>query len=75
MQPLLITRWRRRVCAAGSAGPSVVKVNKGRKLVAAGTAEDVEILMELEQAPVVDADEAAATDSATPDTETTAKKE
>ena len=32
-----------------SSGPAVVKVNKGRKLVAAGTAEDVEILMELEQ--------------------------
>ena len=29
-------------------GPAVVKVNKGRKLVAAGTAEDVEIQMELE---------------------------
>jgi len=30
-------------------GPSVVKVNKGRKLVAAGTADVVEIEMELEQ--------------------------
>lgn len=29
-------------------GPSVVKVSKGRKLVAAGTAEDVEIAMEVE---------------------------
>jgi small subunit ribosomal protein S2 len=37
------------VAAAAPAGPAVVKVNKGRKLVAAGTAEDVEILMELEQ--------------------------
>lgn len=35
--------------AAAAGGPSVVKVNKGRKLVAAGTAEDVEIQMELEQ--------------------------
>lgn len=34
--------------AAAAAGPSVVKVSKGRKLVAAGTAEDVEIAMELE---------------------------
>ena len=30
-------------------GPAVVKVSKGRKLVAAGTAEDVEIQMEVEQ--------------------------
>lgn len=35
--------------AAAAAGPAVVKVNKGRKLVAAGTAEDVEIAMEVEQ--------------------------
>jgi small subunit ribosomal protein S2 len=34
---------------AVAAGPVVTKVNKGRKLVAAGTAEDVEILMELDQ--------------------------
>lgn len=34
--------------AAAASGPAVVKVNKGRKLVAAGTAEDVEIAMELE---------------------------
>jgi small subunit ribosomal protein S2 len=41
---------RRDAPATAAAGPSVVKVNKGsRKLVAAGTAEDVEILMELEQ--------------------------
>lgn len=32
-----------------SAGPTVVKVSKARKLVAAGTAEDVEIQAELEQ--------------------------
>ncbi|HWU42652.1 MAG TPA: 30S ribosomal protein S2 [Bdellovibrio sp.] len=31
-----------------SAGPTVVKANKGRKLVAAGTAEEVEIQAELE---------------------------
>ncbi len=31
-----------------AAGPSVVKVSRGRKLVAAGTADDVEIEMELE---------------------------
>jgi len=39
------------VAEAPSAGPAVVKVSKGRKLVAAGTAEDVEIQMELEEAP------------------------
>jgi small subunit ribosomal protein S2 len=39
-----------------SAGPSVVKVNKGRKLVAAGTADDVEIQMELEQGSLVETD-------------------
>jgi small subunit ribosomal protein S2 len=33
---------------AAAAGPAVVKINKGRKLVAAGTAEDVEIQMELD---------------------------
>lgn len=38
--------------AAAPSGPAVVKVSKAnRKLVAAGTAEDVEIAMELEQAP------------------------
>lgn len=41
--------------APAASGPAVVKVNKGRKLVAAGTAEDVEILMELEQ-PTADAE-------------------
>lgn len=34
--------------AQAGPGPAVVKVNKGRKLVAAGTAEDVEIQMEVE---------------------------
>lgn len=34
--------------APASTGPAVVKVSKARKLVAAGTADDVEIAMELE---------------------------
>ncbi|MCB0340786.1 MAG: 30S ribosomal protein S2 [Pseudobdellovibrionaceae bacterium] len=34
--------------ASADGGPAVVKVSKGRKLVAAGTAEEVEIAMELE---------------------------
>ncbi len=38
--------------AAGPGGPAVVKVSKGRKLVAAGLAEDVEIAMELESGEV-----------------------
>ena len=43
----------------GSAGgPDVVKVNKGRRLVAAGTAEDVEIKLELEQKPTETKEEA-----------------
>jgi small subunit ribosomal protein S2 len=44
--------------AAPAAGPAVVKVNKAnRKLVAAGTAEDVEIAMELDQgAPAEEAE-------------------
>ena len=37
-----------------SAGPQVVKASKGRKLVAAGTAEEVEIQAELEQGPASD---------------------
>lgn len=48
--------------AAG--GPSVVKVGKGRKLVAAGTAEDVEIEMELESSATT----AEPTEEETPDT-------
>lgn len=61
-RPELRTEERapRRGDAPLSAGPSVVKVNKGRKLVAAGTAEDVEILMELEQ-PQVEPDAEAET--------------
>ncbi len=56
--------------APAAAGPAVVKVNKGRKLVAAGTAEDVEILMELEQPVAPEAAEAAegATDADKTDT-------
>lgn len=47
--------------AAPAAGPSVVKVTKGRKLVAAGTAEDVEIAMELE-APQAETEDTENTD-------------
>jgi small subunit ribosomal protein S2 len=71
------TQQRTRGDAPASPGPSVVKVNKGRKLVAAGTAEDVEILMELEQpqAPEADADaDAAAPDAAAPATAATPAK-
>lgn len=41
-------RGPQRAEAKKSEGPAVVKVNKARKLVAAGTAEDVEIQAELE---------------------------
>lgn len=55
--------------AAASAGPAVVKVTKAaRKLVAAGTAEDVEIQMEVEQGVNTEA-----TDESTTDTNTTEK--
>ncbi|AFY03333.1 30S ribosomal protein S2 [Bdellovibrio bacteriovorus str. Tiberius] len=37
-----------------AAGPAVVKATKSRKLVAAGTAEEVEIQAELEQGPATD---------------------
>jgi small subunit ribosomal protein S2 len=37
-----------------SAGPTIVKASKGRKLVAAGTAEEVEIQAELEQGPTTE---------------------
>ena len=46
---------------AASAGPSVIKAAKTRKLVAAGTADEVEIAQELEEAatkPSTDTDEA-----------------
>ncbi len=46
--------------AAKPAGPSVVKAAKGRKLVAAGTADDIEILAEVEQ-EISTADKDAAT--------------
>lgn len=39
---------RKETEAAAPAGPAVVKVSKARKLVAAGTADDVEIAMELD---------------------------
>jgi small subunit ribosomal protein S2 len=48
--------------AEAAAGPVVQKVSKGRKLVAAGTAEDVEIQMEVEgAAPESNEDDAANT--------------
>ncbi len=59
------------VTAPGAAGPAVVKVSKGRKLVAAGTADDVEIAMELEGG----AEESAPEDSSEPaQTETQAEE-
>ncbi|NCN95338.1 MAG: 30S ribosomal protein S2 [Bdellovibrionales bacterium] len=42
------TRSKQAKPAEAPAGPAVVKVSKARKLVAAGTADDVEIAMELE---------------------------
>ena len=65
--------------AASAGGPSVVKVSK-RKLVAAGTAEDVEIAMELEaptdDAPATEDEEApaAATETATAENKPSSKK-
>ncbi len=51
---------------AASAGPAVVKVTKAsRKLVAAGTAEDVEIQMEVEQGVTTEAPDESATDTTT----------
>jgi small subunit ribosomal protein S2 len=44
---------RERTSPASAGGPAVVKVSK-RKLVAAGTAEDVEIAMELEAPPTAE---------------------
>ena len=44
------------------AAPAVVKMTRGRKLVAAGTAEDVEIAMELEGGAPAEATEEAKTD-------------
>lgn len=52
-------------------GPNVVKVSKGRKLVAAGTAEEIEILTEVEQEVTTEAPATAtATEAATEKTET-----
>lgn len=52
--------------AAAPAGPAVVKVHKAsRKLVAAGTAEDVEIQMELEQPTAETAESEGASDETT----------
>jgi small subunit ribosomal protein S2 len=52
-----VARPLRTTDVATPTGPAVVKkVSKGRKLVAAGTAEDVEIQMELEQTPEQDAE-------------------
>jgi small subunit ribosomal protein S2 len=51
--------------AAESAGPAVFKFSKGRKLVAAGTADEVEIEMELESgesAPEAEAEAAETTE-------------
>lgn len=47
-----------KAAAAAPTGPNVVKAAKGRKLVAAGTADDIEILAEVEQevVPEVEAD-------------------
>lgn len=43
-----------KAAAAAPAGPNVVKAAKGRKLVAAGTADDIEILAEVEQEVVAE---------------------
>lgn len=51
-------------------GPSVVKVSRGRKLVAAGLADEVEIQAELESKP----EDEAAVDQPVAATETTAEK-
>jgi small subunit ribosomal protein S2 len=54
--------------AATEAGPAVFKFSRGRKLVAAGTADEVEIEMELESG------ETESTEGETPDTETPTKE-
>jgi small subunit ribosomal protein S2 len=58
--PVRTRSAQKEAAPATAAGPAVVKVSKGRKLVAAGTAEDVEIQMEVEQGV---APEAETTDS------------
>lgn len=56
--------------AAESAGPAVFKFSKGRKLVAAGTADEVEIEMELESGETaVDSAEIETSDGTEKDTE------
>lgn len=54
----------KKVVAEDKGGPAVVKVARGRKLVAAGMAEEVEIEMELDKTQ--DEPEAAATEEAAP---------
>jgi small subunit ribosomal protein S2 len=65
-----------RRASEASGGPAVVKVNKGnRKLVAAGTAEDVEIQMELEQGTGAETTEGdTATDSGATEAAGTSEK-
>ncbi|MEZ4870871.1 MAG: 30S ribosomal protein S2 [Bdellovibrionales bacterium] len=46
-----------------SKGPAVVKVSRGRKMVAAGTAENIEIEMELEQEQTPDDSDDSSSDS------------
>lgn len=60
--------------ADAASGPAIVKVNKAnRKLVAAGTAEDVEIAMELEQ-PGAETTETETSETDTAAADTTAKE-
>ncbi|MCB0377171.1 MAG: 30S ribosomal protein S2 [Bdellovibrionales bacterium] len=51
--------------APATDGPTVVKVNKGRKLVAAGTADEIEILHEVETEGLIPGDDAADTEETT----------
>ncbi len=59
--------------ASKDGGPTVVKMNKGRKLIAAGTAEDVEIELELSEKKDAPEEAAASTEAAAP--EASPKKE
>ena len=56
-------------------GPAVIKVSKGRKLVAAGTADEIEILHEVEMESTTKKPEAAAADTATAEKSEEPKKE
>ena len=56
--------------AVAKVAPEVVKASKGRKLVAAGTADDIEIMAEVEQELTTPVDDSAAIDTATVDTAT-----